>query len=487
MEHGKAILLSRVSTLQQDLLSQTEAVKRQMRADGWSDEQIILIENKESAVLLSEEEMLGITEMKEAVEQKNAKAVYVFELSRLSRRPKDLFSIRDWLISHKVQLVCLNPFFKMLNPLGELDSLASIVFGLFASINENEGMLRKQRVKRAKDLKRAQGKIAQGKPVYGYSVDKDKNVIVNIEEAKVVKKIFQVYSRGNVSMLQLCRDLRSEGYLSNYNSAVNAHTGLSNMLKNKAYIGEDINGTKYPAIIDKWLFNRVQEVLPNKKPRMKIKAEALGKSLLQYHANWDFNIVRYWEIHGAQHCYMAYSSKDKEHKWCVNIEKCDEVIWSVTKQSRNSSKSVYNRFRELETNKTIKSLKKKIEVSTRQLAIFREQLDRLEERIVIGTISIKRAEALEDRIKKQITEEEKAVDNYKKEISVLSKKPDEVDLDSDLTYEQKHKICCEEFSRIMMSKQGRDVLLQFMKWNGDMIGAAMRTQPFRVEILKLEE
>lgn len=52
----KVIILSRVSTLGQDLVQQTEAVRKLCLMDGFSDGDIVTIEDKESAVLLSEEE-----------------------------------------------------------------------------------------------------------------------------------------------------------------------------------------------------------------------------------------------------------------------------------------------------------------------------------------------------------------------------------------------------------------------------------------------
>jgi folylpolyglutamate synthase/dihydropteroate synthase len=53
---GKAIVLSRVSTSHQDLSQQTEEVLREAHKDGYSDRNIIIIENVESAIKLSEEE-----------------------------------------------------------------------------------------------------------------------------------------------------------------------------------------------------------------------------------------------------------------------------------------------------------------------------------------------------------------------------------------------------------------------------------------------
>ena len=115
MENKKCICLSRVSTAMQELESQTEKIISQAISDGYDKNDIIIIENKESAVKNDEAHLLGITTMKEYIENGGIGCVYCHELSRLSRRPRDLYIIRDYLIEHGVQLVVINPFFKLLD------------------------------------------------------------------------------------------------------------------------------------------------------------------------------------------------------------------------------------------------------------------------------------------------------------------------------------------------------------------------------------
>ena len=50
----KCILLSRVSTHSQDLKQQTDELINAAHKDGFKDEDIIIIEDKESAIKLSE-------------------------------------------------------------------------------------------------------------------------------------------------------------------------------------------------------------------------------------------------------------------------------------------------------------------------------------------------------------------------------------------------------------------------------------------------
>jgi DNA invertase Pin-like site-specific DNA recombinase len=99
---GKVIILSRVSTESQNLEQQTQEILKQVYKDGYTDEDIIIIEDKESAIKLSEEERNGINRLKMYIES-NTKidSIYIYELSRLSRRQKFLFSLREYLIEKK--------------------------------------------------------------------------------------------------------------------------------------------------------------------------------------------------------------------------------------------------------------------------------------------------------------------------------------------------------------------------------------------------
>lgn len=120
--------------------------------------QQILIEIKESAVTLDTEERQGIRIMKETIlNDDNIDSVIIYEISRLSRRPKVLYEVRDWLIERNINLICLKPYMKMLED-GKLSQTTNLLFSLFGSIAESEGYIRKERMKRGKKAKKAAGK-----------------------------------------------------------------------------------------------------------------------------------------------------------------------------------------------------------------------------------------------------------------------------------------------------------------------------------------
>ena len=101
---GKVILFSRVSTLGQDLTQQNNELFAEAKRNGFAEKDIILIEQKESAIKLDEEERKGIAKLKETIMSQKIDCVIIYEISRLARRPTVLYSVRDFLIENNVHI-----------------------------------------------------------------------------------------------------------------------------------------------------------------------------------------------------------------------------------------------------------------------------------------------------------------------------------------------------------------------------------------------
>ena len=117
-----------------------------------------------------------------------------------------------------------------------------------------------------------------GNTPLGYMVDKKSGVLViDPAMAPVVQEIFTRYANGDtISNIQ--KDLETRGVRSRRGNAYSVSV-LSNLIKNRKYIGEYkygevITPDGIPAIIDKELFERVQNRMKaNKKAPAKSKAE----------------------------------------------------------------------------------------------------------------------------------------------------------------------------------------------------------------------
>ena len=156
----KAILLVRVSTKTQDFDEQERAIYEMAIKDGYSPDDIIPICEKESGIKLSEEERAGLNRMKELIETDNAiNCVYCWEVSRIARRKKINFSVLDYLINHKVQLVIKEPSIRLFKDNGDIDEGAEMIFTLFSQMAESEMRTKLARWKRTKDAKRKESEV----------------------------------------------------------------------------------------------------------------------------------------------------------------------------------------------------------------------------------------------------------------------------------------------------------------------------------------
>ena len=394
----KAILLIRVSTEAQDLVQQRERVVDAAKRDGYDE--LILIEDKESAVKLSEEERNGLNRLKETIEHDSSvKAVYAYEISRISRRPDVVFSIRNFLIEHKIQLIILNPYFKMLKDDGTLSETSNIFFGIFASMAENEGYIRKARTIRGKEKKKALGLHYTGRVPFGYKTNKLKEYVLDPMTAPLVKKIFNMYVKEDVSLRNIVKELQSQGFF----TSITFHGCVRNiheMLHREYYCGT-VKG--YPQIISKELFDKAQEIKKRKtivSPRTENKA--LLKGLL-------FN-------KSTMHMMQGNTSQGAYHTShgggvAVKMSIIEPIIWDYTVKLH---KEYYSKDYEgaiKEATRMIQLTMRKQFTSQQKIREYGAQIERLEERIVLGKISASKADMLEEQINTNINTEKA---NYNK-------------------------------------------------------------------------
>lgn len=214
----KAIILSRVSSMHQNLEQQTEAVLRAVHSDGYKDDNIIIIEDKESAIKLSEEERNGLNKMKEHIESDHSiKAVYLYELSRLSRRQLDLFRMKEYLSERHIQLVCIKPYFRLLDDDGNVSQMGSLAFAMFSTFSETEMELKKERMMRGRRYNRSLGKHSGGRTPFGYTTNKEKFYIIHPQNAEIIKRVFSEYVNERRSMFVIAKGLKEDGLFPNSN------------------------------------------------------------------------------------------------------------------------------------------------------------------------------------------------------------------------------------------------------------------------------
>lgn len=426
----KAIGLIRVSTISQDLQQQTNEVKLAMQKDGYSEDDIILIEDKESAVKLTEEERQGLNTMKQYIETDHTiNCVYVYELSRLSRRPEVLYSIRNYLVEKKIQLVVLKPLMKLLDG-DRISESASIMFAIFGAMAEQEGYIRKERMARGKKQKQSLGKWTGGPLSLGYKVGEDNMIVVDEKKAKIVRYIFNEYASGRRSTISLGKELMETGEIgaTNVNDAA---VVVNVILKNESYIGGQQtyysyrtkqmqrSSNVYPRIISDELFEKVGEMLKKASGRNKTTSKHIYycKGLIK-DPRTGYTLVA--KRSSASYSYRHTTLTD-DFRLSIQVNLIDSFIWHLT--VKYSEKNNPEKIKQLtqEIKKKYIVAVKKVEHVKEVIESFRDKEKKIQMRIISGKLS----ESIGDEMIADLYRQQKETINslaiYENEVALYKK------------------------------------------------------------------
>lgn len=405
MEKNKVIVLSRVSTQGQDLEQQTESVMRQIKADGLDAAQVITIEDKESAVKLSEEERNGLNDLKAEIAKGGVTAVYAYEISRISRRMEVNISIRNYLRDNKIQLVILKPHMQVFDQDWNVSAEANVLYSIFAALSENEGYLRKERMARGKAKAKAQGRFIGGQIAYGY-VNVGKRLAIDQAKAEIVRRVFREYVSGKDGSHAIANRLYNEGYLTQTDGKARQNTVLY-MLDNPAYKGDQT----HEAIVSEDLWNAAA-----KRRRESLEATRAGRCTATFLAGKLIETPN-----GA----TLYPRKRVQVYWCpdsrgLSANIADTILLHAAAKSLGSHSEADRIAANEKLNDDLKACRRRLAMYDQRIAKETEAIQRIEERVVYGKLNEERAAAMETEIEKRIKQ-------------LKTEKTKDQELESDLT------------------------------------------------------
>jgi site-specific DNA recombinase len=180
--------------------------------------------------------------------------VVVYKIDRLSRSLMDFSRLVEVFDQHKVTFVSVTQSFNTTTSMGRLTLNILLSFAQF----EREVIGERIRDKFAASRKR--GMWMGGWAPLGYEV-RDRKLIVNEADAKLVRSIFQRFLKVG-SATTLARELIAENVRNKYGKLIDKGI-LYKILNNPVYIGVAVHkGASYPGehvgIIDRKLWDRVQ-------------------------------------------------------------------------------------------------------------------------------------------------------------------------------------------------------------------------------------
>jgi len=204
-----------------------------------------------------------------AVEARQVDCVVVYKVDRLSRSLLDFARIIEVFDRHGVSFVSVTQQFNTTNSLGRL------TLNILLSFAQFEREIISERTRDKLSAARKKGKWIGGHPVMGYDIDpRGGRLVVNPEEARRVRKIFELYLEHH-ALLAVLQELDRRGWRTKRWATQEGNTRggrpftkglLHGLLTNVIYTGRvNHKGVIYPgeheSIIDQATWDRVQELL----------------------------------------------------------------------------------------------------------------------------------------------------------------------------------------------------------------------------------
>lgn len=151
------------------------------------------------------------------------------EVSRFARDTLDSIKNTRELLKDGVGVYFLN------DNINTLDADSELRLTIMTSLAQDEVRKLSERVKFGFKRSIKSGRVLGNNDIWGYD-KKDGKLVINEEEAKMVKRIFELYCSGKYGMAAIARELYKEGF-KNRNGNVLAMTTVANIIKNPKYKG----------------------------------------------------------------------------------------------------------------------------------------------------------------------------------------------------------------------------------------------------------
>ena len=313
----------RTSTDRQSTEEQHKEMEDFCISEGYKKNQIVWVEEQgASAAKVDDAYRAMIEQVKAKVEEDpDIKCFAVWHLNRLSRTEEMWVEAKSFFVRKQVQIICKNPYLKLLTPDGKVDPGMELAMGLLAILAKQDNEERKAKFHRKKKAMKAKGQYLGGHTMkYGYAV-KDKFFVEDKAQAKVVRDIFNMYSTGQWSSYTLAKELSERG--------IKATPGfVTKTLSCPSYYGEEIDGRSYPALITKELYDKCAAIRDGNRIEMKRGERlVLGAKLIK-----------------CCKCGATYTSNSRHYVCCLMphgkcdntlaLRQCvaDELLWRTAEQ-----------------------------------------------------------------------------------------------------------------------------------------------------------
>lgn len=392
----------------------------------------------------------ALKQLIEDVKDGKINTVIVYKLDRLSRSQKDtLYLIEDIFNPNNVDFISMNESMDTSTPLGRLMLGILSAFAQLEreNIRERTRMGMKERVKNG--LWMGGGRIP-----FGYDYDKKNGILVPNEDAKLVKKAYQLYLEGySTAKIANILGLKYEKL-------------AYQILKRKSnagyitYNGEEYKGMHEP-IISEEIYNKTMEMM---KIRSNFRRRNSGYLLTGLITCGKCGAKMRYQKWGKNGCKIVCYSRDKSKPHLVKNEACDNPPMDAHKLEDAVTEDLFMFSLKTENEPGGKTelsiydiLKEKHEQNVKKLKRLYDLYAKSENDILLDTIEELQKET--EKSRKQLSEEKQKSFGNKKKIELKKRLVGLKDSWEYMTAEEKRTVICGILEKITVN--GDDVSIYY--------------------------
>ena len=291
------------------------------------------------------------------------------------------------------------------------------------------------KMNRGRERNKANGIFAGGKIKFGYTLDATKHFIINEDEAKTIRLIFELYATGKYSFYSLVEELRARGITKDGQKIT--YEMIQNALADEVYY-KGING-KIP-LIDKELFDKCAAIKAN--------TVAVKRTKESRNVNFAVGLLKcscgnnFVACGGFYRCYSKMNNyRKKKVVECdsptIRRDILDDVLWLVTRPLQQKFLMEKDTVSIEEQKDKINVLTVKVSTAQKELSDIKGRKEKLEDAYYVD------GDMTEAQFKKRLAslhskelQTESQIRNYKVEIADTEKIIRQIELPTNDRYFQ---------------------------------------------------
>lgn len=341
------------------------------------------------------------------------------EISRFARNTLDSIQFTRRLLNAGVGV-----FFQNDN-INTFDEDSELRLSIMSSIAQDELRKLSSRVKFGHQQAIKQSVVLGNNRIFGYKKDRGR-LVIDDEQAQMVRELFEMYAAGEYSMKQLEKIFWDKGYR-NYNGNKIAHSTMSGMIANPKYKGyyvgnkvkvvdmftkkqkflppdewvmfKDESGEIVPAIVSEELWERANEVLRKRSEDVKNRqgicnhANLLTGKLYCTHCGTPYYRRDSVDKKGNKNSKWVCSGKIKGGRescpsFAIYEEEIKPLIFEVFKDTKDVSKAMIDEYEKMYLGMTSdQKIVEKIEDTERKIEVARKKKSKLLELAALDSIT----------------------------------------------------------------------------------------------------